>query len=108
MNYNIAPGQSVLMEAQGGELPYDMAYKKPSKFFNIVLNQDIKRMDVTMRGQLEYVWTQRPILRLISCIKIKIEDRIVAVIGEEFRPDVEAALAQGGDIEFSVIEMMKN
>lgn len=107
-NYNIAPGQSVLMEPQGGELPYDMAYKKPNKFFNVVLNQDIKRMDVTMRGQLEYVWTQRPLLRLISCVKIKIQDRIVAVIGEEFREDVEAALAQGGDIEVKVIDMMKN
>lgn len=107
-NYNIAPGQSYLMEPQGGELPYEMAMKKPNKFFDYVLNQDIKRMDIKMRGELEYVWTQRPLLRLISCVKIKISDRIVAVIGEEYRPDVENALAQGGDIEDKLIDMMKN
>lgn len=107
-NYSIAPGQTVLMEAQGGELPYEMAYKKPSKFFNHVLNQDIKRMDVNMKGELEYVWTQRPLLRLIIGVKVKISDRIVAVIGEEFRPDVEAALAEGGVIEGKVIDLMQN
>jgi len=106
--YNIAPGQTVIMEAQGGELPYDMAHKKPSKFFNHVLNQDIKRMDVSNKNDLEFVWTQRPLLRLITCIKVKIEDRIVALIGEEFRPDVEAALAEGGDIEGKIIDKMKD
>lgn len=36
--YCISPGKSYVIEAQGGELPYEMADKNPEKFYSIVLN----------------------------------------------------------------------
>lgn len=36
--YCIAPGQSYVIEPQGGELPYEIAEKKPEEFFKQVLN----------------------------------------------------------------------
>mmetsp|Transcript_11574 Transcript_11574/g.17487 ORF Transcript_11574/g.17487 Transcript_11574/m.17487 type:complete len:172 (+) Transcript_11574:1051-1566(+) len=32
--YCVAPGKSYVIEAQGGELPYEMAERSPSKFYN--------------------------------------------------------------------------
>ena len=52
--------------------------------------------------------TQRGIIKLINCVKVKVEDRIVSVIGEEYREDVQEALAQGGDIEEKLIEKIQN
>lgn len=36
--YCISPGKSYVIEAQGGELPYDIADKRPELFYSQVLN----------------------------------------------------------------------
>ena len=51
--YCIAPGKSYVIEAQGGELPYELASKSPKKFYEALLNQDVKRYHVKMRGKIE-------------------------------------------------------
>ena len=61
-----------MIEAQGGELPYDIAESSPSKFYNQVLNQGIKKCSVTARGRLNWIITQRPLLKIISSIKEKV------------------------------------
>lgn len=50
--YCIAPGKSYVIEAQGGELPYELAECSPSKFYSKVLNQDIKKVKVGTTGKL--------------------------------------------------------
>jgi hypothetical protein len=55
--YCIAPGKSYVIEPQGGELPYEIAEKRPSEFYKTVLEQNIKRYSVNMRGQLTFEWT---------------------------------------------------
>jgi len=58
----------------------------------MVLNQDIKRCKVNARGRLFFVWTQRPLLKIIRSIKNKIMRRISKVIGLQFEGDIEKAL----------------
>lgn len=48
--YSISPGKTVVIEPQGGELPYELADKNPAKFYKAVLNQEIKKCNVTMRN----------------------------------------------------------
>jgi len=55
--YCISPGKSYVIEAQGGELPYEMAEKSPAKFYSQVLHQDIKKYSIKMRGALTYELT---------------------------------------------------
>lgn len=79
--YSISPGKAYVIEAQGGELPYDIAEKSPNKFYSTVLHQDIKKYKVKMRGRQEFEWTQRPLLKIISSIKEKVLQRIAEDIG---------------------------
>lgn len=80
--YCISPGKTYVIEAQGGELPYEMAEKSPSKFYSQVLHQDIKKYTVKMRGKLTFEWTQRPLLRILTSIKTKFLERIGEQIGK--------------------------
>lgn len=50
--YSVEPGKTYVIEPQGGELPYDMVDASPSKFYSQVLNQNIKKCNVKMRGNL--------------------------------------------------------
>mmetsp|Transcript_21709 Transcript_21709/g.33445 ORF Transcript_21709/g.33445 Transcript_21709/m.33445 type:complete len:113 (+) Transcript_21709:1575-1913(+) len=70
--YCISPGKSYVIEAQGGELPYEMADRSPQKFYSKVLNQDIKKYSIKMRGRLTFELTQRPLLKIITSIKEKL------------------------------------
>mmetsp|Transcript_2308 Transcript_2308/g.3948 ORF Transcript_2308/g.3948 Transcript_2308/m.3948 type:complete len:204 (+) Transcript_2308:1098-1709(+) len=106
--YCISPGKTYVIEAQGGELPYDIAEKSPSKFYKQVLGQNIKRYSVKMRGKLTYEWTQRPLLRLISTIKNKLIQKIGENIGEQFTSDIVEAFAKGGDLEGKILNMVEN
>ena len=90
--YSIAPGNTYVIEAQGGELPYDIAEQSPSKFYSRVLNQDIKKCRVKARGRLFFVWTQRPLLKIINSIKSKLLGRLSVAIGEHFEQDIQDAL----------------
>ena len=37
LHYTTQPGKSSLVEPQGGSLPYDLAYKNPKKFYDVVM-----------------------------------------------------------------------
>ena len=55
--YCISPGKSYVIEAQGGELNYDIAQQSPQKFYKQVVNQNVKKCMVTMRGKLKWILT---------------------------------------------------
>lgn len=97
--YCISPGKTYVIEPQGGELPYELAESSPTKFYSQVLNQNIKKCSVKMRGRLRWILTQRPLLKIISSIKDKIMQRLEEEIGAQFKKDIEDAMAVGGDIE---------
>ena len=88
----MSPGKTYVIEAQGGELPYDIAEKSPTKFYSHVLNQDIKRCKVQMRGKLFFTWTQRPLLKIIMSVKAKLFRRLTTDLGREFEKDIAEAL----------------
>lgn len=90
--YSVAPGNTYVIEAQGGELPYEIAETNPGKFYSTVLNQDIKRCKVKNRGRLFFVWTQRPLLRILTSIKDKLVRRLSKEMGHQFKKDIESAL----------------
>ena len=106
--YCISPGKTYVIEAQGGELPYELAEKSPTRFYNQVLNQDVVKYSVKMRGNITGEWTQRPLLKIIMSIKERIIRKIGENIGEQFEQDIVDALATGGEVEEKLIEMVQN
>ena len=86
----------MVIEPQGGELPYDMIEQSPKKFYDHVLNQDIKKCQVKMRGRLAFEWTLRPLLKILVTVKDKLIEKTVTKIGEQYREDVEKAFEAGG------------
>lgn len=104
--YCISPGKTYVIEAQGGELPYELAEKSPTKFYSQVLHQDIKKYTVKMRGKLKFEWTQRPLLRILSTIKTKFIEQIGEKIGKQFSEDIEKAMAPGTEIDRRLKEMV--
>ena len=61
-----------------------------------------------MRGKLFFIWTQRPLLKIMNSIKNKLIRKITDKIGEEYENDVANALGEGGDIENAVMQMVEN
>lgn len=96
-----------MIEPQGGELPYEIADKRPKEFYSTVLHQDIKKYKVKMRGRQEYEWTQRPLLKIIISIKEKLAERIGAEIGQEYSADIKKAMVAEG-VEQKLRNMMEN
>lgn len=105
--YSIGPGNTYVIEAQGGELPYEMADKNPQKFYTQVLNQDIKRCRVKNRGRLHFIWTQRPLLRIINSIKNKLLRRMSLDMGPKFKKDIQQAL-DDPEIQENIKQMVEN
>ena len=85
-----------------------MADKNPQQFYNRVLNQDIKKYNVKMRGKLTFIMTQRPLLKIITSIKDKIIERIGEQIGKQYSEDIANAFAPGGNIEGKLLDMVEN
>jgi len=73
-------------------LPYDIAEKHPQQFFNRVVNQDIKKCRVKNRGRLFFIWTQRPLLKIINSIKKKLVRKLSTELGKQFEQDIKNAL----------------
>ena len=69
-----------------------MAETNPRQFYSRVLNQDIKKCKVSMRGRLFFTWTQRPLLKIITSIKKKLFNRLANELGEKFHGDIADAL----------------
>jgi hypothetical protein len=105
--YSIGPGSTYVIEAQGGELPYEIAEKNPQQFYNRVLNQDIKKCKVKNRGKLFFVWTQRPLLKIINSIKQKLVKRLSVELGQQFEKDIQNAL-NNPEIQENLKEMVEN
>ena len=97
-----------MIEAQGGELPYELANKSPSKFYDQVLHQDIKKYVVKMRGKLTFEWTQRPLLKILTHIKSKFVEHIGEQIGKQFSDDIEKAMAPGTEIDQKIKDLIEN
>jgi hypothetical protein len=77
------------------------------KFYDRVLNQDIKKCRVMARGKLFFVWTQRPLLKIINSIKSKLLGKLSNAIGEHFEKDIADAL-EDEDIVQNIKEMVEN
>ena len=105
--YSIEPGKTIVIEPQGGELPYELADSSPKKFYDMVLNQDVKKCNVLMRGALKFEWTYRPLLKILVAAKDKLIDKTVEKIGEQFRPDVERAFEKGGQLEKDMMRALE-
>ena len=105
--YCISPGKSYVIEAQGGELPYEIAEKEPQRFYNQVLRQEIKKYNIKMRGKLTAEWTQRPLLKIITSIKEKLIERIGDNIGHQFQDDIKNAFADG-EVDEHFMEIIQN
>lgn len=106
--YNIAPGKSYVIEPQGGELPYEIAEQSPRKFYDKVLNQDIKKCTINKtKGTLSWIWTQRPILKIISSIKSKVMQRLENELGAKYASDINRAMAEG-HIDDHLNDMIEN
>ncbi len=59
-----------------------------------------------MRGKLQFILTQRPLLKIISTIRQKIIQRIGREIGPQYEQDISDALAAGGDIDRKLLDMV--
>lgn len=105
--YCISPGKTYVIEPQGGELPYELAEKSPTKFYSQVLHQDIKKYTVKMRGKLNFQFTQRPLLRILSSIKTKFIEQIGEKIGKQYSADIEKAM-NNPNIDRRIKEMIAN
>lgn len=106
--YCISPGKTYVIEAQGGELPYNIAETQPQLFYSTVLNQDIFKCKVQMRGLLKFELTQRPLLKIITSIKDRLIWRIEKNIGTKYRDDIRNAFAPGGIIEGKLMDLVEN
>ena len=72
-----------------------------------MLNQDIKRCRVKNRGRLFFVWTQRPLLKIINSIKAKLIKRMSTELGGQFEKDIQNALNNPEIVE-NLKEMVEN
>jgi sugar-specific transcriptional regulator TrmB len=72
-----------------------------------VLNQDIKRCKVKDHNRLFFVWTQRPLLKIINSIKSKLIKRLSAELGGQFEKDIQNAL-NNPEIQENLKEMVEN
>ena len=104
--YSIEPGKTYVIEPQGGELPYDMVDQSPQKFYSKVLNQNILKCNVKMRGKLYFAWTFRPLLRILTTVKNKLVDKIAKKMGPQYRKSIEAAL-EGKEFDEKIKQMME-
>jgi len=77
-HYTTAPGQSYIVEAQGGELNYDLAKKNPEKFYKHVMSQDLKkheaRDDETGKTRVSTTLVKRKVGRILMLVLSKFVD----------------------------------
>ena len=48
LTYCTSPDKAYVIEPHGGEINYDLAYKKPNKFYDNVMKQDVTQHKVRM------------------------------------------------------------
>ena len=61
-----------------------------------------------MRGRMTFQWTQRPLLKILTSIKMKFAEQIGEHIGKQFSEDIEKAMAPGTEIDKRIKEMIAN
>ena len=52
----------------------------------------MKKCKVKLRGRLFFVWTQRPLLKIISSIKSKLIRKLTQDLGKQYEQDIQDAL----------------
>lgn len=60
------------------------------------------------RGRLNWIYTQRPVLKIISNIREKVLQRLEREIGPKFAHDIKEAFAAGGDIDEELMKMVQD
>ena len=77
-----SPDKTYVIEPKGGEINYALAYKNPLKFYDNVMNQDIREHSCAQTGgkrsPLKYanVLTKRAIAKVLFAIEGKLRDLI--------------------------------
>lgn len=90
-HYTTAPGKSYVVEAEGGELNYDIAYKNPEKFYSQVMSQNLtKHTAKDTRGKTEVSTTivKRKVGRILMLVLTKF---VEAFRGQYTQRDLERA-----------------
>ena len=90
--YCISPGKSYVVEAQGGELDYEIAEKSPKKFYSKLLGQGVKKVSVANQ-KITQEWTQRAQVKTLDVIQNKLSEKICEELGYQFQQDVQEALS---------------
>jgi hypothetical protein len=73
----------------------------------MVLNQDVVRCNVNIRGRLAFTWTHRPLIKILITVKDKFINQAVEKIGEQYRPDIERAFEKGGELDGRLKQMIE-
>ena len=80
LHYTTQPGKSSLVEPQGGSLPYDLAYRNPRKFYDVVMSQSVKTHKLVDSGNHTVCLTtklgQRKIGRIMQQIQVRLIDQL--------------------------------
>lgn len=77
LTYVASPNKTYVIEPKGGEIDYDMAFKNPLKFYDNVMNQDIREHSCAANGRnspMKYnnILTKRAIAKVLNAIERKL------------------------------------
>lgn len=106
LTYCSSPGKSYIIQPHEGELNYKLAEKNPLKFYDQVFTQEITQHKVIEGGNHDNIAlvkkrtkkefstkvTQRPFLRMMEKIRLKITEKLREKLGQEFGSNIMAAL----------------
>jgi len=94
LTYVASPQKTYVIEPKGGEINYDLAFKNPLKFYDNVMNQDIREHSATAKGRkspLKYsnILTKRAIAKVLNAIERKLNKLIRQQTFEQFKSNNE-------------------
>lgn len=95
LTYVASPKKTYVIQPQGGEINYDMAFKNPIKFYNNVMNQDIREHSAaegkTRKSPLKYrnILTKRAIAQVLALIENKLCQLVKEQTMQKFKSNNE-------------------
>lgn len=95
MTYVASPDKTYVIEPKGGEINYALAFKNPLKFYDNVMNQDIREHSCAKSGgkksPLKYnnILTKRAIAKVLFAIEGKLRELIRRETLEHFKSNNE-------------------
>jgi hypothetical protein len=83
-----------VIEPKGGEINYDLAFKNPLKFYDNVMNQDIREHSCAAKGghspmRYSNVLTKRAIAKVLNAIERKLSKLIKQQTFDNFKSNNE-------------------